>query len=89
MATVTFTANLARHVAVPPCEVAAGTLREALEAVFAQHRALRGYLLDDQGHLRQHVLIFIDGTRAHDRANLSDAVGVHSKVYVMQALTGG
>lgn len=89
MATVTFTANLARHVAVPPCEVAAGTLRESLEAVFAQHHALRGYVLDDQGHLRQHVLIFVDGTRVHDRTSLSHPVGAHSKVYVMQALTGG
>lgn len=89
MATVTFTANLLRHVAVAPCEVAAGTVREALETVFARQSALRGYVLDDQGHLRQHVMIFVDGVRVRDRTHLSDPVGVHSKLYIMQALTGG
>ncbi len=89
MATVTFTANLLRHIAIAPCEVEGHTLHEALENVFAQHATLRGYLLDDQGHLRQHVMIFVDGTRVRDRARLSDPVGEQSKVYVMQALTGG
>lgn len=89
MATVTFTSNLLRHVATAPQEVTAGTVREALEAVFAQQAALRGYVLDDQGHLRQHVMIFVDGARVRDRVLLSDSIGTHSKLYVMQALTGG
>ena len=47
------------------------------------------YILDDQGHLRTHVAVFIDGHRAQDRRGLTDALTAQSKVYVLQALSGG
>jgi hypothetical protein len=65
------------------------TVRAALDAVFIDHGALRGYVLDDQGHLRKHVAIFVDGARVQDREQLSDAVRPESEIYVLQALTGG
>jgi hypothetical protein len=65
------------------------TVRAALDAVFLEHGALRGYVLDDQGHLRKHVAIFIDGARVQDRERLTDAVRPESEIYVLQALTGG
>ena len=89
MATVRFTANLRRHLEADPAEVPAGTLRSALEAVFARDERLRSYLLDDQGALRQHVTVFVDSRRVSDRLGLSDPVGPESEVYVMQALSGG
>jgi sulfur-carrier protein len=46
-------------------------------------------VLDDQGELRKHVFIFVDGRRIADRVKLTDAVGETSEIYVMQALTGG
>jgi len=46
-------------------------------------------VLDEQGHLRQHVVIYIDGRRVADRTALSDALAPDDKVYVLQALTGG
>ncbi len=89
MPKVVFTAQLQRHVASPTCEVSGATVRAALDAVFSEHSALRGYVLDDQGHLRQHVAIFVDGARVHDREHLTDAVRPESEIYVLQALTGG
>jgi len=89
MATVVFTPHLQRHVASPTCVVAGDTLRAVLDAVFAEHRALKGYVVDDQGHLRRHVVIFIDGVRVKDREGLADPVGATSEVYVLQALSGG
>ncbi|MFZ5843281.1 MAG: MoaD/ThiS family protein [Pseudomonadota bacterium] len=89
MATVRFTANLQRHLDVPACEVEATSVRAALEAVFAAQPRLRGYLLDDQGRVRQHVAIFVDGVQIRDRTGLSDPVGAHSEIYVIQALSGG
>ena len=89
MAKVEFTANLRRHVAVPTVEVPGGTLRAVLESVFARHEALRGYLLDDQGALRKHVTVFVDGRRVADREGLTDPVAESSEVYVLQALSGG
>nr|WP_206290232.1 hypothetical protein [Humisphaera borealis] len=41
MPTVRFTQNIQRHVACPPGNVAATTVREALEAVFAGNPAAR------------------------------------------------
>ena len=89
MAKLEFTPNLRRHLAVSAVEVPGGTLRSVLQRVFATHERLRGYVLDDQGALRKHVTIFIDGRRVADRTDLSDPVGDASEVYVLQALSGG
>jgi len=89
MPRVVFTSNLQRHVNCPETVVAAGTLRTVLAQVFAAQPQARGYVLDEQGHLRKHVTVFIDGQRVRDRERLEEAVGASSEVYVMQALTGG
>jgi len=86
---VVFTSNLQRHVTCPETQVAAGTVRTALAQVFAAQPQARGYVLDEQGHLRKHVVVFVDGKRVRDRELLSDPVRDSSEVYVMQALTGG
>lgn len=69
--------------------VEGGTVREALDAVFATRPPLRGYVLDDQGAVRRHVVIYINGDVLRDRAHLSDAVTSSDEIYVFQALTGG
>lgn len=89
MPRVVFTSHLQRHVSAPECVVAGRTVHDALAAVFAEHRALRGYVLDDQGHLRKHVFVFVDGVRIRDRERLTDPVGDDGEVHVLQALTGG
>jgi len=89
MPRVVFTSNLQRHVSCPETQVAAGTVRTALAQVFATQPQARGYVLDEQGHLRKHVVIFVDGQRVRDRERLGDPVRDASEVYVMQALTGG
>jgi len=89
MPRVVFTSNLQRHVDCAERAVAAGTVRTALAEVFAAQPRARSYVLDEQGHLRKHVTVFVDGRRVRDRERLSDTVGESSEVYVMQALTGG
>lgn len=89
MPRVTFTPNLRRHLDAPPLEVAGATVAAVLEQVFREQPELRGYLLDDQGRLRRHVAIFVDGCRARDTQSLSDAVTPGSEVAVVQALSGG
>lgn len=86
---VRFTPNLKRHLDCAPRAVMASTVAEALAAVFAQHAALRGYILDDQGGLRRHVAIFVDGELIADRTRLSDPLNVDSEVFIAQALSGG
>jgi hypothetical protein len=89
MPQVHFTRNLASQTAAPSCEVQGGTVAEALHAVFAQHPKLRGYVVDDQGALRTHVVVFVDGDAMRDRKRLSDTVRPDSEIFVMQALSGG
>ena len=89
MALVVFTANLRRHVDCPETEADGATVREVLDAVFARHDLLRGYVLDDQAALRRHMGIIVDGKALRDRRALSDPVTPTSRIYVLQALSGG
>lgn len=89
MPTVSFTANLRRHLPVPDLEVEGATVRDAFAAVFALHPQLRSYLVDEQDRLRKHVNVFVNGAMVKDRAGLSDPLAAGDKVWVMQALSGG
>ena len=89
MPQVSFTQNLQRHLNAPNAAVSGSTVREALDAVFAQNPQLRSYVLDDQGRLRKHVVVFVDGQIIKDRLKLGDALEESSELLVMQALSGG
>ena len=89
MPTVTFAPALTRHVPCPPQEVGAATLRAALDAAFAAAPALRGYVLDEQGAVRKHVAVFINGEMIASRSELACPLHADDHVQVIQALTGG
>jgi hypothetical protein len=89
MAEVKFTPNLERHLSVPPVEVEGHTVGEALHRVFDHNPRLRSYVLDDQGRLREHIVVFVDGTLIEDRRRMSDPIDPAAELYVMQALSGG
>ena len=89
MARLIFTQQLARFTAVPQVETGAASLRAGLETAFAANPLLRGYVLDEQGHLRENVVVFIDGRRCAERVLLSDPLTPDSTVYILQALSGG
>jgi sulfur-carrier protein len=89
MPKVFFTPQLRRFTETPELQCDASTLRQALEAAFSVNPRLRGYVLDDQGHVRPNVAIFIDGRRCADARAQSDALAPASQVHVLQALSGG
>jgi hypothetical protein len=89
VASVTFTSQLRRFTETPEVQTAAETLRDALSSAFEINPRLRGYVLDDQSHLRANVVVFIDGVRVRDRESLADALHCDSRVHVLQALSGG
>lgn len=89
MAHVHFTANLTRHTDCPDSEFEATTVAELLDHYFREWPTVRGYILDDQGAVRKHIKIFVDGHNMRDRFKLSDRVGRDSEVHVFQALSGG
>ena len=89
MPSLHFTPQLKRFLDAPEIECGAATLRAALEAAFHHNPRLQGYVLDDQGHLRANVVVFIDGRRCTDRVALNDRLEPDSTVHVLQALSGG
>jgi molybdopterin synthase sulfur carrier subunit len=89
MATVRFTQNIQRHVGCPTREASGSTLRAVLDEYFRDNEKARGYVLDEQGKVRQHMVIFIDGEAVRDRDALSDPVGPNAVIDVIQALSGG
>ena len=70
-------------------EAPGGTVAEVLARGMAGDDLLKSYVLDEQGRVRKHVSIYLDGALIRDRIRLSDAVGPLSEIYVLQALSGG
>ncbi len=89
MPLVEYAPALTRHVACPPQQVDAATLREALAKSFEAAPAMRHYVLDEQGAVRKHVAVFLNARLVTDRVNLDVPLQGGDKVMVIQALTGG
>ena len=84
-----FTQNLRRHTPCPSFSVQADSVAGLLNQYFEQYPGVRTYILDDQGHVRHHVKVLVDGINLNDRATLRDTLSPESQVHVFQALSGG
>ena len=90
MAQVKFTPNLKRFFPdLCECEIEAGTVAAVVAAVDQRWRGLGDYIIDEQGALRKHVNIFIGDELLRDKRTLSDRVRADSKIFIVQALSGG
>lgn len=89
IAKLIFTQQLTRFTEAPEVDTSATSLRAGLNAAFELNPRLRGYVLDEQGHLRKHVVIFVDGVRVRDRITLDVPLLSDSTVHILQALSGG
>jgi molybdopterin synthase sulfur carrier subunit len=95
--TVILAPSLARWLTAAPgtsvaertCAVAGETVREVLDALFTEYPTLRGYVTDERGALRHHVVAFVGGVAVQDKAGLAEPVPPDAEVYVFQALSGG
>ena len=65
--------------------VEGATAGEALRSLEARCPGLRGWILDEQGGLRQHVSLFVGDTRAEPGRELAAA----DELWVVQAISGG
>ena len=89
VANLHFTQNLTRHTQCPSAALEAETVAGLFERYFETWPAVRGYVLDDQGAVRHHVKVLVDGRNIQDRCGLTDRINTNSEVYVFQALSGG
>jgi sulfur-carrier protein len=86
---MTFSAHLQRHVAIPTQMIDADTVAEAIARACAAAPAMLHYVLDDQGHIRKHVAVFIDGQLLLPRCDVARRLRDGADVHIIQALTGG
>ena len=90
MASVNFTYALKRfYPDLDRFELEAPNVLSVLEEVNRRYPGILEYLLDDQGVLRKHVNIFVDGNLILDREKQTDVLSKDAEVYIMQALSGG
>jgi sulfur-carrier protein len=61
------------------------TVVEALSALEAANPSLRGWILDEQGRVREHIQIFVNGIRGEG----SSAIDENACIHVLPAITGG
>jgi sulfur-carrier protein len=66
-------------------EVAGGTVGEVMRALEASHPKLRGWILDEQGRVRQHVNVFVNGERLREDAD----VAPDDRLQVLPSISGG
>ena len=60
-----------------------------LDNLHRRYPRLKAYVLDDQGRLRKHIAIFIDGVMTPRERALNRPLAGSSHIYVFQALSGG
>jgi molybdopterin synthase sulfur carrier subunit len=70
-------------------EVAAGTVGEALESLYARHGELRGRIADADGALRRFVNVFVAGEDVRFLDGLSTPVRDGDEVTILPAVAGG
>ncbi len=69
--------------------VEAETVAEVVRALDAIAPGIAFYVCDERGRLRQHVNVFIEEEPVIDRRALTDRVQPGSRVFILQALSGG
>jgi len=66
-------------------ELTGGNVGQVLDLLFEAEPGLRNHLIDEDGQIRTHVLVFVDG----ERADLQTPVPEGGEVQVLQAVSGG
>jgi molybdopterin synthase sulfur carrier subunit len=89
LARIAFTRHLEAVGPTAPAVFPGATVGELIDSVAAEYPRLKSYVLDDQGRVRKHIAIFVDGVLHPRETALSLPVSELSDVYVFQALSGG
>ena len=85
MAVVILRAPLSERAGGKRHTVAGATVADALAALEVERPELRGWMLDEQGRVRRHVNVYVNGQLAQD----GTAVTPDDRVHVLPAITGG
>jgi molybdopterin converting factor small subunit len=66
-------------------ELSGSTVAEVLRDLERRHPDVRGWILDEQGRIREHVNVFVN----RDYGREDTAVGANDRLHVLPAISGG
>ena len=90
MAKIRFTSALKRFFpTLTESEIEGDTVRDVLNNIEKIYPGISNYLMQDDGTLRKHVNIFVQGNLIENRQTLSDKVKHTDELMIIQALSGG
>ncbi|WP_420127482.1 ubiquitin-like small modifier protein 1 [Longimicrobium sp.] len=70
-------------------DAAGGTVRDVLGALAGRYAGVVDRVMDEQGRVRQHVNVFVDGDNIRYLDGLGTPVGQGSTVTIVPAVSGG
>lgn len=65
------------------------TVREALASLEAAHPGLRARIVTEQGEVRTHVNVFVDGEDIRYANGLDTAIAEGAEIFVIPSVSGG
>ena len=86
---VALTANLQKYFPRSKFEIEASSVKELLRKMDAERPHFSSYIVEDNGAIRKHVNLFIDGEVVRDKSHVDIPLKAGSQVHIMQALSGG
>jgi len=66
-------------------ELEGATVAEVLQALEREHPGVRGWILDEQGSIREHINVFVNKEYGRE----DTAVGAQDRLHVLPAISGG
>jgi len=68
---------------------APATVRDLLYELWRGHPALQDRIVDEQGEVRQHINIFVDGDAIRHTSGMDTPVAKNAEVLIVPAVSGG
>lgn len=72
-----------------PVNSSAATVDEALQELWKLHIGLRDRVVNEQGQLRMHVNIFVDGENIRRKQLLDTPVSDRAEITILPSVSGG
>ena len=66
-------------------ELDGSTIGELIQRLEDQHPELRGWILDERGHIRRHINVYVNGEPGEGRTPVEEG----DRVDVLPAISGG
>ena len=66
-------------------ELEGATVGEVLKALEREHPDVKGWILDEQGNIREHINVFVNKEYGRE----DTAVGAQDRLHVLPAISGG